>query len=158
MRTGLIVLASWRSTFEGRGFRPSFRYGHVPHSNRENHGRFMRVLVSRPGAQSSGKDRSTNRSSCRATVLRRTEQRDRGSFTSFGNYRDPQLEFCKSLAATRAWGNGGDAACRNLGESPQQRTQGQEGREKPYDSYAPGKSELVLRRVLLYPGLPNALV
>jgi len=40
----------------------------------------------------------------------------------------------------------------------QQRTERQTQRNKPYYFYAPPKPDLVLRRVLLYPGLPNAFV
>ena len=45
-----------------------------------------------------------------------------------------------------------------LGKPPQQRTQGQKGRDEPCDSKASRKSDLVLRLVLLYPGLPNPFV
>jgi hypothetical protein len=45
-----------------------------------------------------------------------------------------------------------------LGKPPQQHTQGQKGREYPYDPHASRKSDLVLRLVLLYPGLPNPFV
>ena len=45
-----------------------------------------------------------------------------------------------------------------LGKPPQQRTQGQKRRDEPYDPHASRKSDLVLRLVLLYPGLPNPFV
>src|SRR5881628_3083111 len=41
---------------------------------------------------------------------------------------------------------------------PQQCTQGHDGRDEPYHPHASRKSDLVLRLVFLYPGLPNPFV
>src|SRR5947209_13363479 len=45
-----------------------------------------------------------------------------------------------------------------LDKPPQQCTHCHNGRDEPYHPHASRKSDLVLRRVFLYPGLPNAFV